>query len=110
MVHSTSTITLTVGLDENKIAETLHFSAEDGDITEQETPSFFLSVWDAENKQALSVDLWTKQMSLNDMKFFFYQMFATMSEKYLQATDDEEMYTTMQDFCKQFAKKLIVEP
>lgn len=101
-----SDIRLSIELDENKIPEKLFWTAEDGGISNEETKSFFLSVWDHKNKEALSIDLWTKDMPIDDMKMFFFQMFSTMAEKFYQATDDQKMRDTIIDFCSYFAEKM----
>ena len=53
----TSKIELQVSLDENKIPESLHWTAEDGSVKNQEAKAFFLSVWDSVNKESLRIDL-----------------------------------------------------
>lgn len=109
MSKKTSNIQLTVALDENKVPEKLFWTAEDGGIFNEETKSFFLSVWDHRNKESLSIDLWTKEMPVDEMKVFFYQMFATMAEKFYQATDDQKMRDTILDFCEYFAEKMEIK-
>lgn len=109
MSKKTSNIQLTVALDENKVPEKLFWTAEDGGIFNEETKSFFLSVWDHRNKESLSIDLWTKEMPVDEMKVFFYQMFTTMAEKFYQATDDQKMRDTILDFCDYFAEKMEIK-
>ena len=74
--------------------------------TNNETKAAFLSVWDSERKESLRVDLWTKDMPLDEMKIFFYQILTSMSATYKRATQDEKMSQTMLDFCDYFAEKL----
>ena len=100
-----SKIELLVQLDENKIPEKLKWSAEDGGIENEETKAIFLSVWDSKNRESLRVDLWTKDMPVDEMKMFFHQTLLTMSDTYFRATQDEKMAGTMKDFCDFFAEK-----
>ena len=102
----TSKIELQVSLDENKIPESLHWTAEDGSVKNQEAKAFFLSVWDSVNKESLRIDLWTKDMPVDEMKLFFHQTLVTMSDTFMRATQDEKMTATMKDFCDYFAEKL----
>ncbi len=102
----TSKIELIVGLDENRIPETLSWSAQDGGISNQEAKAMLLSVWDAKSKEALRIDLWTKDMPVDEMKLFFYQTLIAMSDTFNRATQDEKMTATMKDFCDYFAEKL----
>jgi|SRR5699024_2276482 len=101
-----SQINIEVALDENKIPEKLHWTAPDGGISHAEAKAIFLSVWDHKTQEALRIDLWTKDMPLDDMKMFFYQTLSAMSDTFLRATGDEKMQATMQDFCAYFAEKM----
>lgn len=105
VVH-TSEIKLTVGLDENRVPEELKWSAEDGGIENEEAKAMMLSVWDSKNRESLKIDLWTKDMPVDEMKIFFHQTLVTMSDTFMKATQDEKMTATMKDFCDYFAEKL----
>ncbi len=102
----TSQITLKVGLDENRVPEELTWSAEDGGIVNEEAKAMLLSVWDSKNQESLKIDLWTKDMPVDEMKVFFHQTLLAMSDTFMKATQDEKMTTTMKDFCDYFAEKL----
>ncbi|QFZ53786.1 gliding motility protein GldC [Oceanihabitans sp. IOP_32] len=104
--NQTSTIELQVELDENKIPEKLFWTAQDGDVTNEEAKAMMLSVWNAKKKETLRIDLWTKDMPVNEMKVFFYQTLVAMSDTFHRATQDEKMTATMKDFCDYFAEKL----
>ena len=71
MAAHTSEIKFTVELDENKIPEKLSWDAQDGGISNEETKAVLISVWDAKQKETLKMDLWTKDMPLEEMKHFF---------------------------------------
>lgn len=106
MANHKSQIVIDVALDENKIPEKLRWSAKDGGVINQETKAAFLSVWDHKNEEALRIDLWTKDMPLDQMRVFFHQTLSAMAETYHRATNDEKMSETMKDFCDYFAEKL----
>lgn len=101
-----SKIELNVALDENKIPESLSWTAEDGGISNEEAKAIMLSVWDSKVKESLRIDLWTKDMPVDEMKMFFHQTLVAMSDTYHRATQDEKMTATMKDFCDYFAEKL----
>ncbi|MDG1014621.1 MAG: gliding motility protein GldC [Flavobacteriaceae bacterium] len=105
-INHTSKIKITVGLDDNRIPESLHWTAEDGGVSNQEAKAVMLSVWDQKKQESLRIDLWTKDMPVDEMKLFFHQTLVTMSDTYLRATQDEKMAATMKDFCDYFADKL----
>jgi gliding motility-associated protein GldC len=102
----TSKIAIDVSLDENKVPEKLHWTAADGGIENEETKALLLSVWDSKAKEALRIDLWTKDMTVDEMKIFFHQTLSAMADTFYRATNDEKMTETMKDFCDYFAEKL----
>lgn len=101
-----SKIQLNIGLDENKIPEAITWSAEDGGISNEETKAFLLSVWDPKQKESLRIDLWTKDMPVDEMQKFFHQTLVTMTDTFIRATQDKKMADTMKDFADYFAEKL----
>jgi gliding motility-associated protein GldC len=105
-VQHKSKISVEVGLDENKVPEALNWSAEDGGVTDQSAKAMMLSVWDHNAQESLRIDLWTKDMPVDQMKVFFHQTLVSMSDTYYRATQDEKMTETMKDFCTYFAEKL----
>jgi gliding motility-associated protein GldC len=104
--NHTSEITLRVELDENRVPEQLVWSAEDGGVENEEAKAMLLSIWDHKNKESLKIDLWTKDMPLEEMKIFFHQTLVALSDTFMKATQDEKMTATMKDFCEYFAEKL----
>ena len=68
--------------------------------------AMLLSVWDAKTKETLRIDLWTKEMPVDEMKLFFHQTLVAMADTFQRATQDETMADTMRDFCDYFAEKL----
>lgn len=106
MAYSTSEINFFIDLDENKVPEKLRWSAQDGGVTSEEAKAIMLAIWDSKNKESLRIDLWTKDMPVDEMKLFFHQTLVAMSDTYLRATGDEKMSETMKDFCDYFAEKL----
>ena len=106
MANNTSTIELTVELDENRIPEKLNWTAQDGGVDNEEAKAMMLSVWDGKAQETLRIDLWTKDMPVDEMKVFFHQTLVAMSNTFNKATQDEKMTATMKDFCDYFAEKL----
>lgn len=102
----TSEIKFIVELDENRVPEKLTWSAEDGGVELEEAKAMMLSIWDSKVKETLRIDLWTKDMPVDEMKLFFHQTLVAMSETFQRATQDEKMADTMKDFCDYFAEKM----
>ena len=105
----TSKIELNVELDENRVPEKLYWTAQDGGITNEEAKAMMLAVWDSKTQETLRVDLWTKDMPVDEMKVFFHQTLVAMSDTFNRATQDEKMTATMKDFCDYFAEKLEIK-
>ena len=105
-VAHTSKITFKVDLDENRVPEEISWTAEDGGIDNEASKAIMLSVWDHTKKDTLRMDLWTKDMPVDEMKQFYHQTLVSMANSFQRATDDEKMGDTMRDFCDYFAEKL----
>jgi gliding motility-associated protein GldC len=103
---NTSEIKFLIELDENRVPEKLMWTAKDGGVEAQEAKAIMLSIWDSKAKESMRIDLWTKDMPVDEMKIFFHQTLVAMSETFKRATDDEKMADTMKDFCDYFAEKL----
>lgn len=103
---NTSEIKFIVELDGNRVPEKLMWSAKDGGVEAEEAKAIMLSIWDSKVKETMRIDLWTKDMPVDEMKIFFHQTLVAMSETFKRATDDEKMADTMKDFCDYFAEKL----
>lgn len=101
-----SKIKFDIGLDENRVPEKIFWSAEDGGVSRSESKAIMLSVWDQDAKDTLRMDLWTKDMPVDEMRQFFHQTLVSMADTYYRATTDEKMTETMRDFCDYFAEKL----
>ena len=102
----TSEIKFIVELDENRVPEKLTWSAQDGGVEQEDTKAIMLSIWDSKVKETLRIDLWTKDMPVDEMKLFFHQTLVAMSDTFQRATQDEKMTETMKDFCEYYAEKL----
>ena len=101
-----SKIELNIELDENKIPETLSWTAEDGGVADTATKAMLLSIWDPEEKETLSIDLWTKDMPVDEMKLFFHQTLVRMASTFEKATQETEISGRMRDFAVYFAEQL----
>jgi len=101
-----SEINIEVILDENRVPEEICWSADDGNIYKEESKAMLLSMWDSKKKETLRIDLWTKDMPVDEMKKFFHQTLVAMSDSFNRATQDEKMTDTMKDFCDYFAEKM----
>jgi len=101
-----SEIKIKIALDENKVPEEIFWTAKGGGIDNEASKAIMLSVWDHKKKDTLRMDLWTKDMPVDEMKQFYHQTLVAMADTFERATDDQKMGATMRDFCDYFAEKL----
>lgn len=101
-----SNISIDVQLDENKVPETIMWKASDSTAeSAQKAKAMMIAFWDAADKSALRIDLWTKDMMVDEMADFFYQTLITMADTYNRATKQQELTEDMKNFAKQFYNK-----
>jgi gliding motility-associated protein GldC len=105
-----SSIALHIELDENRVPETIQWDATDGGVKNKKANAILLSVWDPEEQNTLRVDLWTKEMMVDDMKKFFHQTIMLMADTLDRSTGETKMAETMRDFGDYFAEKLELLP
>ena len=101
-----STIKIDVLLDPNKIPEQISWSASDSTADmAQKAKAMCIAFWDGADKTALRIDLWTKDMMMDEMADFYYQMFITMADTFKRATHQDELAGDMKKFAKTFFEK-----
>jgi len=101
-----STITVNVLLDENRVPETIYWKASDTTIQEaQKAKAMMLAFWDGAEKTALRIDLWTKDMMVDEMADFFYQALVSMADTLEKATNQKNLVTEMKEFAQNFYHK-----
>jgi len=101
-----SNINIQVELDDEKMPELIEWNAPGGGVDGmQKAQALLLGLWDAHEKSALRIDLWTKKMMVDEMNDFFYQTFFGMADTYLRATKNKELAAEMKEFAKNFLKK-----
>lgn len=102
-----SKISVEVNLDEQNIPESINWSAEDNQNgAEQDTNAISLSFWDREKQDTLTLDLWTKDMDVMEMKKFYINMIGSASNSILNATGDEFMSSEMANLCEKLVEYL----
>lgn len=104
-----SEIKFTVTVDENQVPEKITWEAEEnGEMKKHECRSALISLWDPEQKTSLRIDLWTKEMMVDEMNHFFCQSLLTMADTFERATGKKEMAEGIRLFSKDFAERLEV--
>ena len=99
-------ITIKVKLDDNNIPEHISWSAPDGGIKDESSKAMLLSFWDSQKKETLKMDLWVKEMPVDEMKTFILQTFLTMKQSVSKATGENNLVNLIEDFCVEFEKRI----
>ena len=101
-----STITIDVLTDENKVPDSISWTATDTSADNaQKAKAMMISFWDGAEKAALRIDLWTRDMMVDEMADFFYQTMMTMADTYGRATKYSEQVDEMKKFARDFYDK-----
>lgn len=101
-----STIKIDVLLDPNKVPEQINWIASDSNADMvQKAKAMCIAFWDGTDKTALRIDLWTKDMMVDEMADFYYQMLMSMADTFKRATQQQEISDDMKKFAKLFFEK-----
>lgn len=101
-----STITVEVTLDDKRVPEKISWQATESSAdAERIAKAMMLAFWDGTDKTALRIDLWTREMMVDEMGDFFYQTFMTMADSFGRATRQEELVADIKSFAGTFYEK-----
>ena len=101
-----STIKIDVLLDPNKVPEQINWSATDSSAEMmQRAKAMCIAFWDGADKTAMRIDLWTKDMMVDEMGDFFHQMLVTMADTFNRATKQKELSDELKAFANDFQRK-----
>lgn len=104
---ATNEIHLTIDLDDNKVPTRIQWEAPDsGQTGKKDCSSLMLSIWDNKEKVTLGIDLWTKDMMIDDMNIHVHQTLLKLADTLLRSTKNSEASKMIEDFSAQFASKV----
>lgn len=96
-----STIHFNIELDQNNIPEKIMWEATDKpDPGFSETKAISISLWDQEQLNTLRIDLWSKDMPIEDMKRFYVDCVGGLAQSVLSSTGDEYIANEMNALCE----------
>jgi gliding motility-associated protein GldC len=96
---------VTVGLDADNLATRIAWQATEApDAGAQKCEAMMLSVWDSEKKSTAAIDLWTRDMTVDDMNSFVYQVLHKMADTYLRATKNAALAQSIHEFGDKFGQ------
>ena len=100
-----ATINIEVFLNENNLPDQISWIASDSKKNNDFVKAFMLSFWDSNLKNSSNIDLWTKEMTMEEMKFFIFQNLLKMSSLVQKSTGDQELTKYIKNFATEFGKK-----
>jgi gliding motility-associated protein GldC len=71
----------------------------------QQAKAMILALWDPKTRNSLRIDLWTQDMSVDDMNDFFFQTLLSMADTYKSATNNKDLMADIKIFAREFAEK-----
>ena len=102
----TSSINIDIALDKDRIPQGISWSASQSSAEErQEAKAMMISFWDGKERSAMRIDLWTKEMMVDEMADFYYQTLMTMADTFDRATHNTQLVGEMKSFAKDFYAK-----
>lgn len=103
----TSQLRITVGLDEKNVPVAIEWDADDrpANSPSVKCKAILLSLFERESLDTMKIDLWTKDMQVNEMDRFFFQTLRALADTYFKATQNRELAVDMQRFVQYFGEK-----
>ncbi|MFT6716441.1 MAG: gliding motility-associated protein GldC [Saprospiraceae bacterium] len=102
-------IKFTVTLDENNVPEKIRWNSSENEEDGEDIKSLLISVWDKNEKLTKRIDLWTKEMYVEEMKMMYFQTLMTMADGLERATGENEVAAEMRVFGKKMAEKMDIK-
>jgi len=105
-----SNINIEVLTNENNIPEKITWSAKEGGVDKDDAKAIILSLWNEKDEAAMRIDLWNKDMTVDEMKKFMHQTLLTMADTFERATGEKNITEDLRDYCHHFAEKMDILP
>jgi gliding motility-associated protein GldC len=102
---STADIHISVHREANDITNITWQADEAPEPGVQNAKAMILALWDAKSRNSLRIDLWAKDMTIDDMNDFFFQTLLSMADTYSRATNNKDIMADMKIFAREFAEK-----
>lgn len=102
-----SEINFEIQLDNDRIPEKIFWDAtENPNEGINETKAISISVWDHYHRGLLGINLWTKDMPVDEMNHFAVDMIGNLVQMLRDSTQDEKMINILEDAGRQITKHL----
>ena len=99
------TLRFEIELDENNLPLNIEMNASDGAAEENNIKALMVSAWTAKTKETLRIDLWTKDMPVNEMFIMYHQTMMGMADTLDRSTGHDKLAGALRDYCEFFAEE-----
>jgi len=100
-------IKFVVELDKDNIPDKILWDAQDKDSPGlAPTRAISLALWDQGQRNTMRIDLWDKEMPVEDMKRFMVDCLGGIAQNLLNSTGDEYMATQINELTDKLVKHL----
>lgn len=104
-------VNIKVQLGEDNVPEKISWTAAEAkDNSTANAKAILVSIFEEETKDTLKLDLWTKDMQVQEMDRFIYHTLRALSETYSKATNNQSLANDMMNFAQYFGEKVEVLP
>ncbi len=100
-----STLQFDLELDENNVPKKIIMNSSDKQAENVLLKSVIIAAWDEKTKETLRVDLWTKDMMINDMFIMYHQTLMSMANTLSKSTSQDKLAGALRDYCEFFAQE-----
>jgi len=101
-----SEIRFSIALDDQKVPEAISWTATDAGADIHFAKAINVAIWDRNADATMKIDLWTKDMPTDAMKYFVVDNIGSMAETIVSATGDKKMADKMRALCKELTDYL----
>jgi gliding motility-associated protein GldC len=101
-----SEIRFSIALDDQKVPEAISWQATDAGQDLNFAKAINVAIWDRNADATMKIDLWTKDMPTDAMKYFVVDNIGSMAETIMTATGDKHMADKMRALCQELTDYL----
>ena len=99
------TLKFEVELDENNLPNSIKMLEDQENNSAIYLKALMIAAWDAKRKETLRVDIWTKDMPVNDMFILYHQNMMGMATSLEKSTGQDKLAQALRDYCDFFVKQ-----
>jgi len=103
-------LTVDVSMDDNLVPETIEWKSSQKNKDSEKASAALIYFWNAEKNETYNLDLWTKEMSIEEMNKMIFQTLMTLANTYERATNEDQLANAMRDFSQFFGERTEILP